>query len=182
MEIEIINQDQYDLLPRIYHIINRLSEDQQLQLLRRLLADNLKTFLFKAVIDLPEVERSRLLSFLDQNPERTEAIKTVNIDDDNVSMRGHLRKRCLISAQFSFDQHSYRGYILDISTEGLFIETDAPTPIGQGLTIRFSLPAEKNPLELKGHVIWLASNGVGIQLDAVSSKLEAQIRHFVGTQ
>ena len=79
-------------------------------------------------------------------------VKTVSLDEEETSMRGHLRKPCLIRVNYTILEQTYEGYILDISTVGVFIETSESFSVGQEMTLAFSLPNHQQMFKLIGMI------------------------------
>lgn len=173
------NPEMYAIIPRMFRLINELTEDQQLALLRQLLKGHLKQYLFKTIIDLTDVQQQNVLSQLENLPPEETAVKTVSLEDGEPSMRGHLRKRCLINVTYASGGRQYRDYILDISNIGVFIETKNAFTEGQELVLTFKLPNYQQPLKLDAVVVRIGLNGVGVQFKDLSPYQDEIIRSFL---
>jgi Tfp pilus assembly protein PilZ len=171
--------EMYSNLPQLFRLINALSEEQQLSLLHQLLKGNLKRHLFKAVIDLSDVQQLNLLSQLEKLPFSEPNSQTLSLDDDESSMRGHRRKRCLIRVTYSTQDQSFNDYILDISAVGVFIETDHDFSVGQDMILTFKLPNYQQPLKLDAAVAWIGNKGIGIKFKDLSPYQEEIIQSFI---
>jgi len=168
-----------NLISRLFKIVNGLSEDQQLILLKQLLKDNITNHLFKLIIDMSDYQRHILLEELEKLPADEMSVKTVSLDEDEVSMRGHTRKSCLINVDFSFQKFSSKGNILDISLVGVFIETDESLPVGEKIKVSFLLPNHPKPLALACMVAWIGQNGIGVAFKKLTKHHEKIIKSFV---
>ena len=146
------------LISRLFEIVNGLSEDQQLILLKQLLKNNITNHLFKLIIDMSDYQQHVLLEELEKLPTDEMPVRTVSLDENEVLMRGHTRKKCLINVDFSFQNSSFKGHILDISIVGVFIETDELLPVEEKIKVTFSLPNHKKPLTLTCIVAWIGQN------------------------
>jgi len=167
------------LISRLFEIVNGLSEDQQLILLKQLLKNNITNHLFKLIIDMSDYQQHVLLEELEKLPTDEMPVRTVSLDENEVLMRGHTRKACLISVDFSFQNSSFKGHILDISLFGVFIETDELLPIEEKIKVAFSLPNHKKPLTLTCIVAWIGQNGIGVGFKKLTKNHEKIIKSFV---
>ena len=55
----------HEIIARLYHLLEKLSDEQKLSLLKLLIRDRLVDFLFKQVIDLSENQRLVLMKHLE---------------------------------------------------------------------------------------------------------------------
>ena len=114
----------------------------------------------------------KLLRYLEQK-------LNIKISNDlKIDKRGNNRRTCLIAADYMIGMKAFNGYILDISTFGVFIETDKSVPAGKKLSIRFSLPNHRKPFNLKGKIVWSGSQGVGVKFDYLSSHQKEILKDF----
>ena len=168
-----------NLISRLFEIVNGLSEDQQLILLKQLLKNNITNHLLKLIIDMSDYQQHILLEELEKLPVDEMPVRTVSLDENEVSMRGYTRKACLISIDFSFQNSSFKGHILDISPVGVFIETGESLPVGEKIKVAFSLPNHKKPLTLTCIVAWIGQNGIGVKFKKLTKHQEKIINSFV---
>ena len=167
------------LMSRLFKIVNGLSEDQQLILLKQLLKNNITNHLFKLIIDMSNYQQHILLEELEKLPVDEMTVRTVSLDENEVLMRGHNRKACLISVDLSFQNSSFKAHILDISTVGVFIETGELLPVGEKIKVAFSLANHPKPLTLTCIVAWIGQNGIGVKFKKLTKHHEKIIKSFV---
>ena len=136
----------YPVIARLFELMNTISEDQ-------LLKDKLSTHIFKLVIDLPDEQQTALLQKLEETAQGISAKER----------RRHLRKACLMPIDYSVQSRQFKGYILDISTQGAFIETNDYYFSGQEIIMKFSVPHYQKPLTISGEIVWRSQNGIGIK-------------------
>ena len=179
MVVDKFKADKFSLIPRLFRLVNDLSEEQQLTVLRQLLEDNVKPYLFKSIIDLTEKQQIQLLEKLETAPLAKAPIKTLSLDDDQATMREHLRKSCYIDARISIGNRHHQAIISDISTVGVFIEVGEPFAKGQQLDVSFNLPNSTEPLRLSGIVVWIGQGGVGVRLGRLTAEEERIIRTYI---
>jgi len=106
------------------------------------------------ISDMSETEKRELL-------ERLEKWEQAKLKD----ARQHLRRQTSIYAVFSGQDCYFRDYIKDISSGGLFIETDTALFMNQELVITFFLPDVQAPIKIKGKVVRTDAEGFGIKFD-----------------
>jgi Tfp pilus assembly protein PilZ len=169
----------YSIIPKLFQMINELSEEQQLALLRQLLKGRLKNHLFKTIVDLSDVQQLNLLKQLENLPVEETPVRTVSLDDEEASMRGHRRKRCLLNVTYTSRGQEYRDYILDISSVGVFIETENTFSVGQDMVLSFKLPNYQQLLKLDAGVAWIGHKGIGVKFKYLSPYQEEIIRSYI---
>ncbi len=76
--------------------------------------------------------------------------------------RTYPRKPCFLSVNYATDDRAYQEFIQDISTTGAFIETRHLLPIGQNISMTFSLPSRHENIKLTGSVARTTSHGLGV--------------------
>ena len=173
------NPEMHTIIPRLFGLINELSEDQQVTLLRQLIRGEAKRHLFKAIIDMSEAEQLELLKRIENTPSLELPVKTVSLDDAEISMRGHRRKRCLLNVTYTVEEKVYRDYILDISNLGLFIETEESFTVGMDMSLTFKLPNYNQPLKLDANIAWIGHRGIGVKLKNLSSYQKEIIQSYL---
>lgn len=172
-------EESYRIITKLFRAIGNLTEEQQLALLRQLIKGRLKTHLFKAIIELTEVQQLKLLRQLEKLPTYDQPVKTVSLDDDQSFMREHKRKDCLLNVNYSTGGEEFKDYILNISTVGVFIETETIFKADQEMALTFKLPNYQQPLTLEASVAWIGKKGVGIRFINLSPYQEEIIRSFI---
>ncbi len=145
--------NKYTTTARLFRMINNISEEQLLILLKQLLKDSFTTHLFKLIIDMPDDKQLVLMKQLEEA-----VVKSGNLDK-----RGHLRKPCLISVDYIVEKRKFRSFMLDISTFGVFIETKNLFPVGNEIIMTFTLSNYRKPFKLTGEIIWSGSQGIGVK-------------------
>jgi len=87
-----IKPDKYSLIPRLFKLVNSLPSEQQLNLLKQMLQGNIRRYLQKMIVDMTDTQQLKLLEKLEKIPAEEMPVKTVSLDEEETSMRGHLRK------------------------------------------------------------------------------------------
>lgn len=155
----------YNVIARLFELMNNISEDQLLIILKDLLQDNFTNHIFKLVIDMTDQQQKSLLEKLEERVTKSE----------RKDRRGHSRKPCLVPVDYKVNGRNFKGYILDISAFGVFIETSDYFFGGQEIIMAFSVPNYQKQLKLAGEIVWSSQQGIGVkfthltqhQLDAI---------------
>jgi len=169
----------YSVTARLFDIINKLSHDKQFILYRQLVKDNIKTELFKLIIDMPEDEKTRFLMQLGSQSYDYEPLKTVNLDDDESFMRENPRKMCMVKVKYEIENRSFKSYIIDISKVGVFIESNDRFPVGQKIKMTFNLPNYHMNFQLNGGVVRSGPRGIGVKFDNLAPDQEESILKYI---
>ncbi|MDJ0816094.1 MAG: PilZ domain-containing protein [Desulfobacterales bacterium] len=158
----------HEIIARLYQLLQKLSDEQKLSLLKLLIRDRLVDFLFKQVIDLSENQRLVLMKHLEQ----------ITSKADTYDRRDCPRKDCLINAKISVSDRILNCFILDISPFGAFIDTDDGIVVGQPAKVMFSAPNTRERLIISGKVVWTKDQGAGIQFNRKNQKHLQILRSF----
>jgi len=148
-----LRMNDYEVVARLYYLINNLSENQQNDLWRQFLNGNTANFLVKTAIDMSKEQRFIFMRHLEE----------MQLESGKNDRRKHSRKDCLINVNFKIRGQKFNSYILDISNSGAFIETGESFSQGQKMLLNFSSPENRKPLDLIGEIIWVDSRGVGVR-------------------
>jgi len=160
--------------PKIAELIENLSEERQLILLKKLLNTNVTELLLKKISEIPANEQALLLEQLQAN-----FTTPVNAEETEISLRGSKRKSCMINTNYEVEGHTHEGFILDISPAGAFIETGELLQTSQQIQLAFSLPTSPKQLTVRGKILWKGLLGIGVQFDEVGLEQRTMIEHFI---
>ena len=161
----------YPAIARIFDLMNRISEDRVLIILKELLKEKFSDHIFKLVIDLTDDQQVVLLKKLEKSTHPVSAH----------DRREHSRKTCLMPANYSVQNRRFKGYILDISVHGAFIETSDYFFSGQEIIMTFSVPDYQKPLTVSGEIVWSSQAGMGIKFSQLTSHQMKMIKAFSET-
>jgi hypothetical protein len=156
--------NEYEIVARLYYLINNLSEKQQSDLFKQFLNGSTTNFLLKTAIDMSKEQRFIFMKHLEEMQPETE----------KKERRKQARKDCLINVNFKIQGQKFNSYILDISSSGAFIETSELFTRGLKMILNFSSPEDRKPLNIIGESIWADLRGVGIKFHHLT-KDQAQI-------
>ena len=158
----------HEVVAKLYYLLEKLTEEQKLTLLKLLLRDKMVDFLFKLVIDLSDNQRLVLMKQLEQITSRT----------SGYDRRKYIRKDCLINTKISVANRILTCFILDISPQGAYIDTDEGILVGQSTKLMFSSPNNRARLIFSGEVVWIKNQGAGIKFNHSNPKQFEIIRSF----
>lgn len=164
---------------RLFKLINDLSKDKKLILLKQLVGEDVNSQLCKLIIEMTEEQQVILLEQLESMPVAEMPERTVSLEDNGSSMRENPRKPCLINANYTIQNKDYKSYILDISIGGVFIETDQKFTLGQTIGLNFTLPNYQKPFKMTGTIAWGSPRGFGVKFDKIPASQGAILRSYV---
>ena len=176
---ELLQERQRLTINRLIRLIRQMPEEEQVSVLKQLLEGDLTSHVIDIVNKMPYEQQLALLQQIGEMPEGERPVKTLLLDEEESFMRGYQRKSCLIEAEYLVEGKSYKGYILDISVPGLFLETRIGFPVGQALEISFSMPDTGRILKVNAVIAWRGRFGVGIKFTDLKRDEEDLIRSFV---
>jgi hypothetical protein len=76
--------------------------------------------------------------------------------------RSDYRRNRKIAVDYEIDNRVHRDFIQDISTAGVFIETQNPPAVGESITLTFSLKKNKKPVQITGRIARSNSRGFAV--------------------
>jgi hypothetical protein len=164
---------------RLFGLVDHLSKDQQLILLKQLLGERITQHLCKLVLEMTEPQRQRLFEQLMEFPPEQAEVTTVNLDEEDTPMRQIQRKACRLRAVCVVDAATFDGTITDISTVGMFIKTERSVPVGKAIRVSCRLPGLERPLILNAETLRSEPSGIGIRLKALRPEHDRAIRAYI---
>ena len=87
--------------------------------------------------------------------------------------RRHPRKGCSIPVDCATRDQSFKGFIKDISTGGVFIETHGDSTVGKEISLTFSTPHQQERVRITGEVVRNNMLGIGVAFKQAMQGLEA---------
>jgi uncharacterized protein (TIGR02266 family) len=81
-----------------------------------------------------------------------------------------------ITANSIYQQHS-----ANLSLGGVFLARTLPHPIGTSVRLQFTLPGEREPIELNGEVVNIDAEerlGMGVRFVDMPPEIEARLKRF----
>ena len=148
-----LKMNEYEVVARLYYLLNNLSEKQQNDIFRQFLNGSAANFLLKMAIDMSSEQRFIFMKHLEE----------MHTETEKKDRRKQARKDCLINVNFKIRGQKFSSYILDISSSGAFIETGESFANGLKMLLNFSSPENRQPLNLIAEIIWADSRGVGVK-------------------
>lgn len=121
--------------------------------------------LFQLVLNLPEEKQTALLKYAE--------------DLLTVEKRAYIRKSCSIPVSFATYDRVYTDTIKNISQRGVFIETQHPLFVGEEIMVTFSITGFDKPLKVKGEIVQVNRNGIGIEFKDMSPYIEEMLATLI---
>jgi hypothetical protein len=109
--------------------------------------------LIRRILDMPPERRAVLL----------DRLITPFDEEDPDTKRDNARKSYNKPVYFDFENFTYTGYIKDLSTTGMFIETEETFQIGQMIMVNIPDSTDENQVRLAGEIVRMEPDGIGIQ-------------------
>ena len=120
--------------------------------------NEVRAFIFEIIDDMSDTEMRQLLKDLE------------NWQKSKNEKRKYPRRSTLIDITYSADQRRiFEDFVRNISADGLFIETNLLSELGQKLTMTFSHPGSGDPVKVLGKVIRVDSGGIGVKFNKLLS-------------
>ena len=95
-----------------------------------------------------------------------------NWQKSKFEMRKHPRRSTHMDIAYSSDKRGvFEDFVRNISADGLYIETNLVTEIGQKLTMTFSHPGSGDPIKILGKIVRVDPNGIGVKFNKLLSGL-----------
>jgi hypothetical protein len=108
--------------------------------------------IFELILQMPFEARKQLLEHLE-----------TNLDDGK---RRTPRERYYKDVDFATKDRVFRGFIQNISADGVLIETGESVDIGQEIVLAFQLPNTTEHIKIKGKIVRiLPSGGFGVKFE-----------------
>jgi len=89
------------------------------------------------------------------------------------------RKSCHLQVDFATTERTHKGYIKNISTKGVFIESRVPIIIGEAVLMVFKVNRASKAVKLKGEIAHASRWGIGIEFTATGPRFEQQIINLI---
>lgn len=110
---------------------------------------------------------SRLISIiLKMSPnEIMEMLKTVE-EKELEKKRRSPRINYFMEVNYVVEDRAFSGYINNISTDGVFIETTEQFQLNSNITLTFALPNSQGHVRVAGKIVRITPEGIGIVFDS----------------
>ncbi len=90
------------------------------------------------------------------------------------------RKSCFfIEVDYSIYDDIYTDPVRDISTTGVFIETDRPIPVGDRINMLFSDFSRVDLIKISGEVVSSSKDGFAVVFDMENEEQKAKLADYV---
>jgi len=93
--------------------------------------------------------------------------------------RNFNRKACHLAVDFATSDRTHKGYINNISRQGVFISAKAPVIIGEEVLMVFKVSKDAKSVKLKGEVAHATRWGIGIEFSDKGLKFEQMLDNLI---
>jgi Tfp pilus assembly protein PilZ len=108
--------------------------------------------LFELILEMSTIERQNLLKQLEGTQKK--------------GKRKSHREKYFKDVDFATKDRVFRGFIHDISADGVLIQTSEALAVGQDITLAFELPHTNEHIKVKGKIARiLPTGGFGVRFD-----------------
>ena len=115
------------------------------------------------------------------NQHLSELLEDLTLDDQRTlsrllnswekrDQRQHPRERCSIITDYVVDNQTYRGIMRNISAYGAYIASKYLFPVNEIIFQNFFFPNFEIPIRSNSKIVWVGSDGFGVQFDSLQSK------------
>lgn len=115
------------------------------------------------------ITRQQLRYYAEQEVKKWTALK---IGD----RRLHPRKDVFTLVYYATPNKSHSDYLHNISEGGMFIQTRKPLAVGTDTILSFTMPKSNVPINVKGEVMWIDQNGMGVKFKQVDELTKGKIK------
>ena len=109
--------------------------------------------LFEIILDMPFEDRRTLLRDLEAK--------------NSQGRRKFARKPYFMPVDFATPDRAFSGFIQNISSSGLLIETRETLPVGEQVTLSFMRPTSRDYVTVGGEVVRNIPDGFGVKFHAL---------------
>jgi hypothetical protein len=117
--------------------------------------------LFETILKLNQEQQKKLLKYAEE--------LTVH------NLRTSVRKGCYIPVSYAANRRINVDPIINISKNGLFIETQLPLSVGQEILMSFSMQGYDHPIKIKGEIVRTSRLGIGVEYKEASPYITEMI-------
>jgi Tfp pilus assembly protein PilZ len=127
--------------------------------------NEVRAFLFEMIDRMSESEMRQLLNELEER--------------QNKERRSCRRKDFSTMVDYNVADRYYRDFIQNISERGVFIKTSETFSKGQETLMTFMSPDYQKPFKIKGEIVRLHPDGVGVKLKIESEALRTALESLI---
>jgi len=102
---------------------------------------------------------------LKMSPSEIMDILRIIEEKEHEKKRRSPRVSYFMAVDYVVGDRAYNGYINNISSEGVFIETNENLPMNADIKLTFALPNSQGHIRVGGKIVRKEKNGIGIAFD-----------------
>jgi len=93
--------------------------------------------------------------------------------------RASARKICRMPVRYFYNEQIHSNFIINISRDGCFIETQKPLLVGEKILMDIQMDGDKEIIRIKGEVANANRLGSGIEFEKVSTNLSKTLSNLL---
>jgi len=93
--------------------------------------------------------------------------------------RASARKICRMPVRYFYNEQIYNNFIINISRDGCFIETQKPLLVGEKILMDIQMDGDEEIIRIKGEVANANRLGSGIEFEKVSTNLSKTLSNLL---
>ena len=104
---------------------------------------------------------------------------------EEIERRSSPRADFVVQVDYQTIDALFSEFARNINEGGLFVETDAPQPVGTHVELEFKLPGADRPIEVTGRVVRTEESdssetkGMGIEFENLNAEVRQQINEII---
>lgn len=112
-----------------------------------------------------EATSTLMSKILKMSPKEIMDILKIIEEKEHEKKRRSPRVDYFMAVDYVVGDRAYKGFIQNISSEGVFVETSDNFPLDTDITLTFALPDSKGHIRVSGKIVRQEKNGIGIAFD-----------------
>ncbi len=135
-----------------------------------------------AIIDTEKQQRERLGTLFNLISELSEAeqLELIHqIEAKKKNLRKSTRKPFHNEVTYAIDKAAHQEFISDISTTGLFIETEIPVTVGKRISLTFPVDTTDKHLKLSGEIVRKSQDGIGVKFHPLTREAQTSLHNLI---
>jgi type IV pilus assembly protein PilZ len=98
---------------------------------------------------------------------------------EGIERRDSPRADLVVRVNYQTVDALFSEFARNINEGGIFLETEAPQPLGSTVELEFKLPGSEAPVEVAGLVVRVEPGGMGIEFDELGPEHRRRINQIV---
>jgi Tfp pilus assembly protein PilZ len=124
---------------------------------------------------------SRLIELIEKMPVAEQVALSEELEERLLKFRRrHFRKPLRTIIKYGIQGNVFRDFIQNISIGGLFVETQMPLRVGEGISISFVTPESiDEQVKIDGEIVRVNPQGVGVAFKTLNTEEQKSIKSYL---